>query len=252
MSISFIAGAIVITIVCAFIISSLSYQRQKAIAQKRKEIKHYKSVAMEISGYRDFIEMTDHEFDLLSVLQKQIVVALENVLERVPSDEHILRASQNENARLKQFRDQQRHQEVSLIMRSDDDLKSSKQQLAKIAKHLEVCRNAGSLPDAICMQLKRHITHLGHEIDFESHYFQAQQCAIQGDVVLYQTHLKQSRDALKKTNLEQDIKNGKLKDISDKLSEVKRTNKVILDAPDGATEHSEDSTSSPSSSSKTF
>lgn len=233
MSITVISSLIILVILTALIVSSISYHRQKTIAQQRKDIARLKKTAAELIPYRDFIAMADPEYELLCLLQKQIVVALAGVLEIVPSDEEIRAQVASENKTLKQYLEGIRQGAINQIMTSEDELKVAKQTLARLSKHLDISRNAGTLSAAQHQRLLRRTQALSALIEVASHEHQAQQCADKGDIVLYQTHLKQARDALKKSPVEDEEKNARIKALTETLNEVKRTNQIVA-LPAGA------------------
>ncbi|TNC80655.1 MAG: hypothetical protein C9356_13130 [Oleiphilus sp.] len=227
MSITLISSIIIFIILAALIVSSISYNRQKAIAQQRKEIARHKKQAAEILPLRDFIATVDPEYELLMVLQKQLVLAMENVLEIVPMDAQTRALASSENQRLKQFKEGKRQTEIDQVMTTEEDLKISKQTLARISKHLDISRNAGHLSASVHQRLHRHTLALSLLIEVASHEHQAAQCADKGDIVLYQTHLKQAREALKKAPIDEEEKNTRIRVLTETLNEIKRTNRIV-------------------------
>lgn len=246
MSISLIAGVIILLVICSLIVSSISYSRQKAIAQRRKEIARYKQTIEELSEYRNFLLKVDPDYDILTLLQKQLLHAVEQILDRVPDDQQMQRRTDVENALLQQIMQQQRNKPLAQVMESDEELSQAKKNLSSIAKHLDLSRNSGTLSPASHQNFTVHIKNIGLLIDVESHQHQAQLFAEQGDVVLYLTHLKQARDALRKAPIESEEKNHRIRQLTEVLNETKRTNKITPLPPRDSAD-SEDSTESESS-----
>ena len=227
MSFTYIAGIIASTIVIALIVSSVSYNRQKAIAQRRRMIAQHKKEAGEYRHFRDFILATDPEYPLLYFLQKRLVESLENALELVPQDNSIQTTVNSEQEKLRMYRDNTRHQAISQVMKTEDELNQSRRTLSQLSKAIEIQKNAGKLPLDQSEKLAQHIKSLSLFIEVASHEHQASTYASAGDIVMYQTHLKQARDALKKAPLESREKNQRIKAITAVLNEVKRTNKIV-------------------------
>jgi len=227
MSISLIAGFILLLIVGSLIVSSISYNRQKVIAQQRKEVARYTKTADELSGYCNFLLKVDPNYEILILLQRQLLGALEQILERVPDDNNIRQRAETEKLRFQQFKQRQRANDLEPIMISDEELSDTKRSLAAIAKHLDLSTNAGAMSPAAHQKLIIQLKNLGLLIEVESHQHQAQLYADNGDVVLFQSHLKQARDALHKAPIDSDKKNLRIRQLTEALTETKRTNKIV-------------------------
>jgi hypothetical protein len=233
MSISLIAGFILLLIVGSLIVSSISYNRQKVITQQRKEVARHTKTADELGSYRNFLIKVDPDYEILTLLQRQLLGALEQILARVPDNNNIRQRAEAEKLCFQQFKQRQRDNALDPIMVSDDELSNSKKSLAAIAKHLDLSTNAGTMSPATHQKLIMHLKNLGLLIEVESHQHQAQLYADKGDVVLFQSHLKQARDALHKAPIESDKKNLRIRQLTEALTETKRTNKIVQLPPLG-------------------
>ena len=227
MSISLIAGIIVSLVVISLVVSSISYSRQKAIAQRQKQLKRLKTEAQELLIHQQLLLGVDTEYDIILLLQKQLLKLLVQAQELAPEDPEVATALARENNNLRDYLDGNRHIPLDIIRRSDEELAQSKLQLGQVAKQIDLMTNKGLISASVNKVLRDRIKRIQLDMDVASHQAQADAYAEQNDVVLYQNHLKQARDALAKSPLHFDEKNAQIKDLTDLINEVKRTNKIV-------------------------
>lgn len=229
MSISLIAGIIIFLVVVSLVVSSISYNRQKAIAERVKKIKQYKSEAKELLNHIYLLLNIDEDYSLLLTLQRALVAALSNAQDLDASDAEINQAVANERTRLAQFKDAQRVQEVEVAQDSDEALAKCTSQIAQLNKLLDIMANGGRIPLNQAASHKEHLRKLLLDLNVESHFKQASIYGEQGDVALFLTHMKQARDALSKSSLTFDGKNERIKMLSERIDAARKNNKIILD-----------------------
>lgn len=227
MSISLIAGIIVSLVVVSLVVSSISYSRQKAIAQRQKQLKKLKAEAQELIVHQQLMLSVDSEYDIILLLQKQLLKLLVLAQDLAPEDPEVATALARENNSLRDYLDGNRHTHIDIVRRSDEELAQSKLQLGQVAKQIDLMTNKGLISTSVNKVLRDRIKHIQLEMDVASHQAQADAYAEQDDVVLYQNHLKQARDALAKSPLHFEDKNAQIKALTDLINEVKRTNKIV-------------------------
>jgi len=229
MTVPFIAGAIILVVLISLVVSSISYSRQKSLAAKQAALQQCKTQAMEFLQLTQILLNKDESYELLRLLHTQALSCLKKASHIAPEDPEVLNLLKRETLRMQSYAQEQRSEEIQLAEESDEALKSTHMRLSQVSKALDILSNKGKISPADHQAYKTHIRTLQLNIDVASHREQAQAYAQRGDIVLYQTHLKQARDALSKSKLEFDGKLEQIKELSDKIAEVKRTNKVTLD-----------------------
>ena len=107
-------------------------------------------------------------------------------------------------------------------MTSDIELNQALSQLSQVSRLLDIYRNKGSLTAAKCQELQTHLQQLKVELNINSNLYQADSFAESGDMTMYQMHIKQALDILKKSNIEGEAKNSRIRELSALLAEAKR------------------------------
>lgn len=227
MSMSLIAGLIAAVVVLSVIVSAISYSRQKSIAERQKRLKLFKQEAQDLITLQQTLLRFDEHYDILQLFQKQISKLLLQAQDLAPGDRELAAQLAQEGVLLKQFQASQRNNSVDLVCRSDKELAQNKLALAKVSKGLDILANKGVCNRSLANEYKQHIKRLQLDLEVSSHEAQAQDYAERNDVVMYQNHLKQARDALSKSNLNFDGKNERIRQLSDIIAEAKKHNKIV-------------------------
>ncbi len=229
MSIYIFAG-IVVLILASLIISAISYSRQQAYKERKKKLFSLKTRTDEILNYQRLLLHIDQDFTIILYLQKQLLQLIRAARNIAPEDAQLKALHISHEHHLAKYSAGKRDNPVECVVASDSELSNVQMQLLHISKHLDVCRNRGTLDSQTHENMLAHIQKLKLDLDVNSHMHQAQVCGTQGDMVLYQLHLKQARDALSKTKLDVPNKTDRIKQLSDMLNHAKRTNRVYASA----------------------
>lgn len=221
--VSVIAGLIVLSI----IVSAISYNRQQVLAKRKRKLQKHKDNATEMLNYAHVLSMVDEKYTLLKLVQGQAVTELKCAYDLMPEEQSLKRSYHREKNILEGYQNNQREHSVQKHLNSNTELNNAKQQLLKLKKFLDILQNQQSLSKSKASDLNTYISHLMLELEVNSHIYQARQFGEQKDMVMYQLHIKQARDILKKSSLEIKNKNERIKQLTDVLNEVKKTNKVV-------------------------
>lgn len=221
--ISAFAGLIIISIM----ISAISYSRQQALAKRKKLFKKHQSQATEILSVVHMLANIDEKYDLLLLLQKQVVAELLSAVDLFPDESNMNSLLQSETARLAMFKEKKRDEEVRDYCTSDTELNQTRTQLGVANKIIDIFFNRHDISKAKKEELQTHIKHLTLNVEVNSNLHQANKYVEQNDVVMFQIYVKQAMKVLKKTSIEFDNKNARIKQLSDTLKESKSTNKAI-------------------------
>ena len=249
MSITIISGVIVALVVISLVVSSISYNRQKAIAHRNKMLAKLRANTVDFASCIQLLLQVDEEYEILILFQKQLLKLLLNIQELASDDPKIASELIKEQNNLMAFKEGKRQTKVSLVETSNEDLTSTKMQLGRISKQLDIFRNKGLVSSDKCDGLKEHIRKIQVCLDVESHKAQANHYALENDVALNLNHLQQARDALTKSSVQFDEKQAQIKELTDMINEIRKTNKVIIleqpkTAPQKSNTEGDDSTES--------
>lgn len=227
MSLPVVAAIIIALIVISLVVSSISYTRQKALAERQKQLQALKSEIAELSGYQHLILSVDDQYEIAVFIQKQLLELLIQAQDIAPADAELSLMLANETQTLEALINEQRTATVSLVKQSDEELRGTKLELGKISKSLDIYTNKGLLSASNNQAFKERIKRIQLDLDVSSHKAQAEAYGERQDIALYLNHLKQARNALTKSPLNFVDKNEQIKALSDQISEVQRTNKVV-------------------------
>lgn len=227
---TYIFAGIVVLIFASLIISAVSYSRQQAYKAKKKKLFSLKTRSDEILNYLRLLLQIDDDYRIIHFLQKQLVQLTRTAKGIAPEDPQWSRLLTTYEQSLSQYASGTRSNPIECYVSSDSELSTLQMQLLQVSKHLDVCRNRGLLDTQTHEAMLAHIQRLKLDLDVNSHVYQAQQHGTEGDIVLYQLHLKQARDALSKSKLNISDKTGRVKQLTEMINHAKRTNRMF-DAP---------------------
>jgi len=229
MSASVIISIISALIVASILVSGISYSRQQAMAKRQKQISKYRQQADEVISHTSLLLKVDPEFTLITQLQSLIVSALQSAHNLSLQDQTIIDNLHIQKLRLQEFKDEQRENEVQDFLATESELSQSQLQLSQITKLIDIYRNRGELSIEKSQTFSTHLKKLRLDLTVNSHLHQAQCCGDKNDISMAQMHIKQAREVIKSASLEQDEKNKRIKNLTDLLNIVKKTNKVAIE-----------------------
>lgn len=227
MSVSMIISVISVLIVFSMIVSGVSYSRQQAMEKRQRQISKYRQQADEILGHIQLLLKVDPEYNLIIQLQNLAVNTLQSAYNLAPQDQITNDNLKNQKHRLQEFKDGQRDHEVHDYIETSTELSQSQLQLGQIDKLLDIYRNRGALSFQKSNEFKDHLKKIKLNLTVNSHIHQAKCCGENNDILMYQMHIKQAREVLKKSHLEENVKNKRIKKLTEILNEVKKTNKIV-------------------------
>jgi hypothetical protein len=229
MTSTLVISLIALTVFISLVASGISYSRQQAMKKRKLQIAKLRQQADELLSYISLLLKIDESYELLVVIESLAVSALKSAYQLAPDDQLILTNLRTQEGKLLGFQSGRRDNKVTCYVVSDIELSQAQSQLGQISKLLDIYRNKGSLTAAKCQEMQIHLQTLKVELNINSNLYQADNFAESGDMTMYQMHIKQALDILKKANLDIDTKNARIRDLSALLAEAKRTNRVVGD-----------------------
>jgi len=229
MPVSTIITIITVFIILSMIVSGISYSRQQAMAKLQKKISQYRQQVDEALEHIALLLRIDPDYQLLTQLQTLIVRTLQLANNLSPQNQIISDNLSIQKQRLIEFKANKRDILVIEFLETETELNQLKLQIGQISKQLNIYRNRGELSIDKINTFNTHLKELTLELTINSHMNQARKCGERNDIAMYQMHIKQAREVVKKSAIEESEKNKRIKELTDILNEVKKTNKVVVD-----------------------
>jgi len=229
MDITLVFGIIATLILVSMVLSGISYNRQQAMKKRRAQINRFKHQADELYGVISLLLKIDEKYELICELQNIVVNSLHGAHSLAPEDPLLASSYQTQAARFQQLKTSTRENKASCYTTNDAELNQAMSQLSHLSKVLDIYKNRGTIAVAKHQDLCNHLQTLRVDLDINSNLFQADNFAANGDITMYQMHLKQALEVLKRSTIESTEKHERIKYLSDMLTEVKKTNVVIAD-----------------------
>jgi len=229
MPVSTIITIITVLILCSMIISGISYSRQQALAKLQKKISQYRQQVDEALGHTALLLKVDPDYQLITHLQAFIVNTLQIANKLSPQDQIIFDNLRIQKQRLNEFKENKRENQVIEFFETETELNQLKSQIGQISKLLDIYRNRGELSIDKSNAFNTHLTEISLELTINSHMNQARKCGEKNNATMYQMHIKQAREVVKKSSLEENEKNRRIKELTNILNNVKKTNKIVID-----------------------
>jgi len=230
MTATYIVIGITALIIGSLLISSISYSRQQAIAKRQQKLTLYKKTASELSSHVKLLLNIDPSFELICLLQFQIVESLKQACKLASKDAQLASHFQNHATNLNLFLQGQRKTEIVPYVTNDKALAKAQRQLSEVTRFLEIEKNKNVLEEAQCSELIEHVAHIRLNLEIESCLHQADLYKTKNDVVMFQLYIKQTRDCIAKSPLEFEGKHIRIKTLTETLNDVKRTNKIATES----------------------
>jgi hypothetical protein len=229
MPVSSIITIISALIILSMIVSGISYSRQQAMAKRQKKISQYRQQVDEILGHIAFLLKVDPDYQLVTQLQVLAVNTLKLANNLSPQDSIISDNLRIQKQQLNNFKENKRENEVIEFYETETELNQLKSEIGQIEKLLDIYRNRGELSVDKNNALQKHLNKVNIELTINSYMNQARICGEQNNITMYQMHIKQAREVVKKSTLDESDKNKRIKELTEILNEVKKTNKVLVD-----------------------
>jgi hypothetical protein len=226
MTITLAISVITAIIIISMIASAISYSRQQSMKRKRLKISQYRQQADEVLSYLSLLLKIDSQYELITHLQSLAVNSLKKAYQLAPEDPLIKNHLQIQQSRLQSYKDGQRDNTIARYVTSDTELTQSQSQIGQISKLIDIYRNKGQLTTGKAQELQAHLQTVKVDLNINSNLYQADTFAEEGDITMYQMHVKQALEILKKTPVENKAKNARIRQLSELLKEAKRTNKI--------------------------
>ncbi len=223
---TFIIAIIAFIIIASFIISAISYSRQQALKKRNQMVKRYLQQADEALSFISLLLRIDKEYDLIIQLQNLVINALSSAYKLNPEDQMIINNLNTQKNKLKEYQKKQRSTQVCCWLSSDSELNTTLTQLGQLNKLFDLYRNKGDLSFTKHQELQKHLFHLQQEVSTNTYLYHADLFAEQNNITSYQLYIKQAIQVIKKSMLEANEKNQRIKELSDRIQEARRTGKV--------------------------
>ena len=223
---TFIIAVITALIIGSFVVSAISYSKQQALKKKKQMVKRYQQQADEALSYVSVLLHVDESFTLILQLQTLVVNALTSAARLTPEDRQLQSHLNSQKSALNDFNSKQRPYKVTCWVTSDSELAPIQSQLSQINKLLDLYRNKGDLNHNSHYALQLHLKNLQHELSINSYLYQADCFAEQNNITPCQLYIKQAIQVIKKSALDEKAKNERIKFLSNRIQEIKRTGKA--------------------------
>lgn len=223
---TFTIGMLALVVIGSFVISGYSYARQQALKKRKQAVRKLQLTADEALNFQSLLLKIDPSYVLLIKLQTLAVDALSKAKEIIPDDSlvaHNLKVQQN---RLKDYKDNRRENPITCWSVSDAELAQGQAMLGQLNKLLDLFRNRGDLSVNQHQHLHQHLKKLQLDFTANSYLYQADHFAEQGNLASYQLYMKQAIQVIKKSDLNDEEKNKRIKTLTDRINEVKSTGKL--------------------------
>ena len=221
-----IIAVIAVLIIGSFVFSGISYSRQQALKKRKYLVKQFQQQADEAQSHISLLLRIDKDYDLIFKLQSLVVNALSSAF-ALNSENPVLKNNlSTQKMKLNDYKENQRNNDITCWVTSDNELSSTQTQLSQINKLLDLYRNRGALNPSAHQELQSHVQTLLQTLSTNTYLYQADIYAEQNNITSYQLYIKQAIQVIKKSTIETNQKNQKIKELSDRIHEIKRTGKV--------------------------
>lgn len=222
----FTLGMITLIIIGSFVVSGYSYARQQALKKRKQMVRKLQLQADEALAFQSLLLRIDASYDLLVPLQSIVVGALSMALKITPDDTMLSHNLKIQHGRLSEYKNNKRDNAVFCWSNSDAELAQAQAYLSQLHKQLDLYRNRGDLSIAQHQQLQNHLKKLQLDLATNTYLYQADNYAEQNNMASYQLYIKQAIQVIKKSGIDGDQKNARIKVLSEFINDVKRTGKV--------------------------
>lgn len=226
MSPTAIITIITVFIIGSFALSGISYTRQQTLKKRKLMLKLLKQQVDEALSAIPLLLQIDKDYDLILQLQIVAVNTLSKVFTLNPDDKTMQASLNTQKTKLNEYKQHQRNNEITCWLASDAALIATQSQLTRIEKLLDLYRNKGEFSETKHLQLKHHLNALREQLSENTFLYQADIFGEQNNITSYQLYLKRAIQVIKKSNVESTQKIQKIKQLSDRIQEVRNTGKA--------------------------
>jgi hypothetical protein len=219
-SMSIILVILAVLLVGGLIASGIMYSWQQAIAQREHRIRSLRQKYEELQGLFDLIFQADSEADIAVVLNQamlDIARQIRSVDSKNPETQLLVNQLSTRGTALNEGL---LLPEGKRVMTAEASLNSLLSGYASILQKLQRLKIRGLIATHQYDAFSTHLRNLTLETEVESHLASAEMRLANGDRLKAANHFRHARELLKKTNLEVENKNERIREISEKLKQA--------------------------------
>lgn len=212
-----ILGVLVVLLVSGLIASGIMYSRQQALADREQRIRALKQKFEELQALFDIIFTADSKPDISIVLNQGLIEIARDIraLDRSNAEAQALLNSLT--SRDTALREGMLLPKGQHIMNSEAALSTLLSSYAAILQRLQRFKVRGSIAAHQYEEFSLYLRQMTLTTELDSHMANAETLLKDNDRLRAINHLKHCRELLKKTNLEIEDKNERIRELSDKI-----------------------------------
>ncbi len=223
---TYILGAIALVLIGSVTVSGIVYARQQDLQKRKQMVRKLIAEADEAIAFQSLLLKIDERFDILIKLQNIVVAALKKAQKITPADKMIQHNLSTQAARLDEFNHNKREQPVVCWSTSDAELVHYQTRISQLSKLLDIYRNRGDLSIAEHQAMQTQLKELQFKFTHNSLLYQADTFAEQNNITSYQLYIKQAIQTIRKSDMADDEKNTRIKELSERINSVKETGRT--------------------------
>jgi len=208
----------------SIILSSFAYKRQQALSLKKSRVNRLSRNIADLEETLNTILKIDRSYELILILHQQLISLVEKKLNLEPENQRTLQQLEQHKITNSRYRNNERENEISKAMQSDEAINLANFQLLQVTKLLQKFKLGKKLSPAKFSELTNHIYRLKLDIEVESHIAQADRYSASNDIVMTQSHLKQARESLRAFHGDFPEKSQLIRTLSERIKGINQTN----------------------------
>lgn len=212
-----ILGVLAVLLVSGLIASGIMYSRQQALAHREQRIRALRQKFEELQALYDIIFNADSKPDISIVLNQGLIEIARDVRALDRSNAEAQTLLNNLTARGTALREGLLLPKGEHIMSSEAALSTLLSSYAAILQRLQRFKVRGTIAPHQYEEFSLYLRQMTLTTELDSHMATADAQLKDNDRLRAINHLKHCRELLKKTNLEIENKNERIKDISDRI-----------------------------------
>lgn len=216
-------GGLAVVFTISIVISTVAYRKQQAIFKLKSQTRQIKRKIEEFSEILGTLLRTDPSFELVTVIQQQIVSLYEKLAGIDPNDNNHQHHLDLERLKQTQFKSGKRQQPISQALETDTEIESVNIHINTLTHFINSAYKKGRISQSKFTDLVHHLQKLRLDIEVASHTLQANKYLENNDRVLAQSHLKQAKEALRSSSLEFPEKTQQIRELTEHIKSVMRS-----------------------------
>ncbi|MCP5161758.1 MAG: hypothetical protein H7A00_08820 [Hahellaceae bacterium] len=218
--------------IASAIFSGLAYRKQQALSFRKSQIRQIKSRIDSLKDNLSMLLRVDKEYQLIQLIQEQIILFSKKLTDLAPEDEALLRQLDEELKLADLFENKNRPNDIRQAMDNDQELSIANFQLVQAAKFLNKHKKQGRIPQGKYSELILHLQRLTLDVDVASHIAQADRYIAANDRIIAQSHLKQAKETLRTNPIDYPEKAELMKDLGDRIKSLQRNISIVQETSD--------------------